>query len=161
FDITLDLIESDEMVEAYLRYNDDLFDASSIVQLVESYRLLLAAMAKDPEQPVTNLPMLTSELSKRVLVDWNATQAAYPSMCLPELISAQSRRTPDAVAAVYEGETLTYAQLDQRANQLAHYLRALGVGPEVLVGLCVERSLDMLVGLLGILKADGAYVPLD
>ena len=98
---------------------------------------------------------------RTILHDWNDTARAVPSATLPELFAAQVKTTPDATAVVFEDTSLTYAELDARANQLAHHLRALGVGPEVVVGLCVERSLEMLVGLLGILKAGGAYLPLD
>jgi non-ribosomal peptide synthetase component F len=97
-----------------------------------------------------------------VLREWNATEAAYPrEACVHELFEAQAARTPDAVAVVFEGERVTYAELNARANRLAHHLRALGVGPDGRVGICVERSVEMVVGLLGILKAGGAYVPLD
>ena len=95
------------------------------------------------------------------LCDWNDTGREIPPATLPELFAGQAAQTPDAVALVFNDESLTYAELDARTNQLAHHLRALGVGPEVVVGLCVERSLEMLIGLLGILKAGGAYLPLD
>jgi amino acid adenylation domain-containing protein len=161
FDITLDLFESDDRVEGYLAYNDDLFNESTIVRLVDSYRLLLKAMAAEPELAIHELPVLPGAMKKQVLVDWNSTADKYPDAPLHELIAARAAAKPGAVAAVFQGEMLTYAELDRKANQLAHHLRELGVGPEVIVGLCVERSLDMLVGLLGILKAGGAYVPLD
>ena len=96
-----------------------------------------------------------------ILREWNDTARAIPAATLPELFAAQAARTPAATAVVFEDQSLSYAELDARSSQLAHHLRALGVGPEVVVGLCVERSLEMLVGLLGILKAGGAYLPLD
>src|SRR5260221_611509 len=103
-----------------------------------------------------------TEDEQRQLAAWNATQCDFPShMCVPQLIGRQAAATPDAIALVAGAQTLSYKELNQRANQLAHYLQTLGVGPNVLVGLCVERSLDLVVGLLGILKAGGAYVPLD
>src|SRR5207247_3051340 len=106
-------------------------------------------------------PLLT-ESEQRQLTTWNATQQKYPQdACVPHLVAGQAAATPDAVALVAGNQRLTYRELNQRANQLAHYLQTLGVRPNVLVGLCVERSLDMVVGLLGILKAGGAYVPLD
>jgi amino acid adenylation domain-containing protein len=161
FDITLDLIEWDDRVEGYLRYNDELFDESTIIGLVDSYRVLLKAMLERPELPIRELPLLPAAVEKRLLVDWNTTRTTYPDARLHELIAARAAAKPDAVAAIFEAERLAYAELDRRANQLGHYLQTMGVGPEVLVGLCIERSLDMLVGLLGILKAGGAYVPLD
>src|SRR6202021_60303 len=103
-----------------------------------------------------------SEAERRaLLVEWNDTAGPFPHACLSELVEAQALASPDAVALEFEGEQLTYAELDARANRMAHHLIDLGVGPEVLVGICVERSLEMVVGLLGILKAGGAYVPLD
>src|SRR3990172_3680562 len=106
--------------------------------------------------------VLTESERHRLLVEWNNTRADYPtSQCLHELFEAQVERTPDAVAVVFEGQKLTYRELDARANQLAHYLGKLGVGPDVLVGLCLDRSPEMVVALLGVLKTGGAYVPLD
>src|SRR3954449_12054645 len=111
---------------------------------------------------VADRPLLSEDERRRVLIEWNDTAADYPrESALHQLIEAQVERTPDADAVVFGDRRLTYRELNERANQLAHHLRARGVGPEVLVGLCVERSLDLLVGLLGILKAGGAYVPLD
>ncbi len=107
------------------------------------------------------LPLLAEADRHRVLVEWNDTVAPYPRECVQQLFEAQVKRTPDAVAVVFGDARLTYRELNRRANQLAHFLRARGVGPDVLVGLCLGRSLEMLVGLLGILKAGGAYVPLD
>ncbi|MBW4457215.1 MAG: amino acid adenylation domain-containing protein, partial [Nostoc indistinguendum CM1-VF10] len=116
----------------------------------------------NPEQRVSKLPLLTTAQQHQLLVEWNDTQADYPKdKCIHQLFEVQVQRTPDAVAVVFEEQQLTYRELNQRANQLAHRLQCLGVGPEVLVGICVERSLEMVVGLLGILKAGGAYVPLD
>ena len=123
---------------------------------------LLEGIVADPEQRLSDLPLLTAAERQQLLVEWNATQADYPRMpCIHQLFEAQVERTPDAVAVVFEDQQLTYRELNPRANQLAHHLRALGVGPEVLVGICMERSLEMVIGLLGILKAGGAYVPLD
>ena len=107
------------------------------------------------------LDILAPDERRTILRDWNDTARAVPSATLPELFAAQVAQTPDATAVVFEDERLTYRELDARSSQLAHHLRALGVGPEVVVGLCVERSLEMLIGLLGILKAGGAYLPLD
>ncbi|MRG92278.1 non-ribosomal peptide synthetase, partial [Polyangium spumosum] len=123
-------------------------------------RTLLLDMVAHPDKPISELDLLT-EAEHGQLAAWNATAAAPPEKCIHKLFEEQAARTPDAVALVFAEQELTYRELDRRANQLAHHLRALGVGPEVRVGLCVERSLEMMVGLLGILKAGGAYVPLD
>src|SRR5262249_22134281 len=123
-------------------------------------RLLEGAVA-DPEQRVGALDILSFEERRTILAEWNATAHAVPAATLPELFAAQVTKTPNATAVVFEDQRLTYGELDAHANQLAHHLRGLGVGPEVVVGLCVERSLEMLIGLLGILKAGGAYLPLD
>ena len=121
----------------------------------------MEAAVAEPDRPIGRLDILTADERHTILHDWNDTARAIPLACVPELFEAQAARTPAAVAVVFADQQLTYAQLDARANQLAHHLRGLGVGPEVVVGLCVERSLEMLVGLLGILKAGGAYLPLD
>ena len=116
---------------------------------------------REPERAIGRLDILSPEERHTILQTWNDTARPIAPATLPELFAAQAARTPDAVAVVFEEQSLSYAQLDARANQLAHHLRGLGVGPEVVVGLCVERSLEMLVGLLGVLKAGGAYLPLD
>src|SRR4030095_4341991 len=115
----------------------------------------------EPERAIGRLEVLSAGERERILREWNATARAVPAATLPELFAAQVAKTPQATAALFEGSTLTYGELDARANRVAHHLRTLGVGPEVVVGLCVERSLEMLIGLLGILKAGGAYLPLD
>ncbi len=124
-------------------------------------RVLLEAARAEPDTSVDRLPVLTADELATVLVEWNATRADYPHACLHELFAAQAARTPEAIAVEAGEERLTYAELDGRANQLAHRLRGLGVGPEVLVGICLERVAAMLVGLLAIMKAGGAYVPID
>ena len=116
---------------------------------------------RDPGRAISALEILSAAERRVLLHDWNATARALPPANLPELFAAQAERTPDAVAVVGEDQTLSYGELEVRANRLAHHLRGLGVGPEVVVGLCVERSAAMVVGLLGILKAGGAYLPLD
>ena len=124
---------------------------------------LVDALEGSPTRAVRSLDVIPEEEKRRVLCEWNDTglAAAEPELCLPEMIAAQARQNPDQVALIFEEQQLSYGDLNQRANQLAHYLQSLGVGSEVLVGLCVERSLEMVVGLLGILKAGGVYVPLD
>ncbi len=146
------------------RYNTDLFDAETIERMARCYRTLLEGILADPDQPISRLPILTAAEEEQILVTWNATDRSVPTdKCIHHLFEEQAARTPDAVALVspLEEQRLTYRELNQRANQLAHHLQALGVGPDVLVGICVERSLDMIVGLMGILKAGGAYVPMD
>ena len=131
-------------------------------RFLQHLSILLAGMMADPASRLASLPLLTETELRRLLVEWNNTGADIPKeSCLHQLFEAQVERTPDALAVIYEDEGLTYHELNCRANQLAHHLQGLGVGPEVLVGLCLERSLKMVVGLLGILKAGGAYVPLD
>jgi surfactin family lipopeptide synthetase A len=162
FDMTLSMIEEAAGLRGWLEYNTDLFDAVTIRRLLGHFRSLLAGILTDPDQRLAELPLLTESERRQLLVAWNATAAQYPKdQCLPQLFEAQVEHTPDATAVVFEDQQLTYRELNVRANQLAHHLRKLGIGPEALVAICVERSLDMVVGLLGILKAGGAYVPLD
>jgi amino acid adenylation domain-containing protein len=130
--------------------------------MLTHFQTLLEGVVANPDQHLAKLPLLTEAERQQLLVEWNKTQANYPSeVCLHQLFEAQVERTPDAIAVVFEDKQLTYRELNQRANQLANYLQKLGVEPEVLVGICVERSVEMIVGLLGILKAGGAYVALD
>ncbi|MDJ0620296.1 MAG: amino acid adenylation domain-containing protein [Calothrix sp. MO_192.B10] len=143
-------------------YNAQLFKPASIKRMLAHFHTLLEGLVANPEQSISTLPLLTIAEQQQLLVEWNDTSAEYPQdKCIHQLFEEQAERTPEAVAVVFEGESLTYFELNQQANQLAHYLQELGVKPEVLVGICVERSHLMLVGLLGILKAGGAYVPLD
>ncbi len=145
-----------------ITYNPDLFDEAAITRAVGNWTTLLTGAVADPGKHVAELPILTDEERDQIVVEWNNTRTNYPKdRCLPTLLEAQAVRTPDATAVVHEEERLSYRELNARANQLANYLRKLGVGREVLVGICMERSLKMMVGLLGILKAGGAYVPLD
>ena len=150
-----------ERLRLRLEYRPDLFDRASVEALIGRLVRLLEAAVANPEQAVGTIDILAPDERVTILHAWNDTARAVPSATLPELFAAQVARTPDAIAVIHEDERLTYAQLDARANQLAHHLRALGVGPDVLVGLCIERSLEMVVGLLAVLKAGGAYVPLD
>jgi amino acid adenylation domain-containing protein len=167
FDLTLFMEETASGLVGTFEYSTDLFEADTIHRMAEHLQTLLSGIVTDPQQYLWELPLLTGA-EKTQLVKWNDTQAEYPqTQCIHQLFAAQVERTPDAVAVVFEDvetryiASLTYQELNQRANQLAHYLRSLGVGKEVLVGICVERSLDMMVGLLAILKAGGAYLPLD
>lgn len=145
-----------------ITYHPERFSAAAIDRLLTHLKTLLECMASNPEQRVCDLTMLTQAERKRLLVELNETCADYPGdKSLARLFEEQVERTPDAVAVVDEHGQITYRELDRRANQLAHYLRRMGVGPEVLVGICTERSAEMVVNMLGILKAGGAYVPLD
>jgi amino acid adenylation domain-containing protein len=162
FDLTLEIRETPQGFGGTLEYDTDLFEADTISRLLACWQILLTACVADPDQPIADMPLLTESERQLLLVKWNATQADYPQeRCLPEIFEDQVERTPDAIAVVYEDEQLTYADLHRRANQLAHYLHHLGVGPEVRVGLCLDRSPALLISLLAILQAGGAYVPLD
>ncbi|WP_149030781.1 non-ribosomal peptide synthetase [Moorena producens] len=162
FDLTLLMEETGSGIEAKLEYNSDLFYQPTIVRMVGHFKTLLEGIVANPQAQVSKLPLLTAAERQQLLVEWNNTDSDYPQdKCVHQLFEQQVEKTPDAVAVVFDGEQLTYKQLNQRANQLAHHLLSLGVRPEVLVGICVERSIEMIVGLLGILKAGGAYVPLD
>ncbi len=150
-----------------IKYDRHRFDDSTITRMLGHIQTLLESIAANPCQCLAELPLLAAQERYQILVEWNSTETNYPKdACLHRLFDAQVERTPDSVAVVFEDAkrrvaSLTYRQLQQRANQLAHYLQSLGVGPEVLVGICLERSLEMVVGLLGILKAGGAFAPLD
>ena len=162
FDLILIMVEAEQGLSAMFEYSTDLFDAGTIARLAENFQVLLTGIVADPEEHIADLPLLTEVEHHQLLLEWNATETDYPrNKCVHELFEAQVKQTPDATALVSEDQHLTFRALNRRANQLAHYLRGLGVSPEVSVGICVERSLEMVVGLLGILKAGGAYVPLD
>ena len=150
-----------ERLQLQLSYRPDLFDRSSVEAIAGRLVRLLEGAVADPDRAIGRLDILSPAERHTILREWNDTARAVPGMTLPELFAAQVARTPDADAVVFEDERLSYGELDARSSQLAHHLRGLGVGPEVVVGLCIERSLAMLVGLLGILKAGGAYLPLD
>jgi amino acid adenylation domain-containing protein len=172
FNLTLFLEQSPQGLTTVWEYNTDLFDASTIERMAGHFQTLLEGMVAQPQQRISELPLLTTAEQHQLLVEWNDTQADYFSNhCIHELFEMQSLKSPDAVAAMVVDvqsaasqsviQQLTYRELNDRANKVAHYLRTLGVGPDVRVGICIERSLEMVVGLLGILKAGGAYVPLD
>ncbi|MFW5762801.1 MAG: amino acid adenylation domain-containing protein [Coleofasciculus sp.] len=162
FDLSLSMRETEQGLIGSLEYNTDLFDAGTIARMLGHFQTLVASILANPDQPLEDLQLLTDAEKQQLLVEWNDTGADYPqNQCIHQLFEAQVEQTPDAVAVVFEDQQLTYRELNARANQLAHHLQKLGVKPEGLVGLCVERSLEMVVGVLGILKAGGAYVPLD
>jgi len=162
FDLMLAMNETADGLLARWEYSTDLFDAATIERMAGHFETLLGGIVADAEQCIGQLPLLNAAERRRLLVQWNDTAIDYPrDRCIHQLFEAQVARTPGAVAVVFEDEALTYAELNARANQLARHLIALGAGAETLVGICMERSLEMVVGLLGILKAGGAYVPLD
>jgi len=142
-------------------YNTDLFDAATITRMLAHFHHLLLGIIADPDRILSDLPLLSQAERHNLLVEWNDTQAHYPNLCIHQLFEAQVEQTPSAVAVVFEDKQLTYQELNRRSNQIAHYLLALGVGPDVLVGICTQRCLEMVVGMLGILKAGAAYLPLD
>jgi amino acid adenylation domain-containing protein/non-ribosomal peptide synthase protein (TIGR01720 family) len=163
FDLSCHVFDSGSRLDGEIEYATDLFEAASIERLAGHYLRLLEAIAARPGQHLSELPMLSPAERRRLLEAWNATEVRFPQadQCVHQLFEAQAARNPDAVAVVHGDRQLTYGELDARANRLANHLRARGVGPEALVGLCLERSVEMVVGLLGVLKAGGAYVPLD
>ena len=200
FDLTLNLMETPEGIRGRLDYNTDLFDAATIVRMVDHFETLLDGSVAHPDRRVADLPVLTAEEHRQIVVEWNATDQGVrgqgsgvrsAALCVHDLFEVQVARTPDAIAVVFDdrrlttdqrpttndqrralhpftpsplhpfSQHLTYRELNERANRLAHHLRTLGVGPEICVAICMERSPEMVVGLLGILKAGGAYVPLD
>ncbi|MFE2173114.1 amino acid adenylation domain-containing protein [Kitasatospora sp. NPDC059462] len=161
FDLTLSVRERDGRLDCLFEYSTDLFEPGTVARLAGNLNELLAGIAADPDRRLSGLPVLTG--AERLLLEqWNDTAAPAPSdRCVHELFEEQAARTPDAPAVVVGDEVLTYGELNRRANRLAHHLRALGAAPETPVGLCVERSAELVVGLLGILKSGAAYVPLD
>ena len=161
-DLTLLLWEAGEGIAGGLEYATSLFERPTIERYLSYFRTLLEAMVADDTQTFDRLSLLPVAEREQVLYGWNKTMVEFPSeACLHELFEAQVDKSPDAVAVVYEDRTLSYYELNRQANQLAHYLRARGVAPDVRVALCLERSLEMVVALLAVLKAGGAYVPLD
>ncbi len=174
-DLSLDMYETSAGFVGAFEYNRDLFAPETISRMVGHFQTLLTAIVENPEKRISELPLLTESERQKILIDWNQTQVEFPShLTFQDLFAAQVEKTPDAVAVVYtppqpspdkeEGvvvESLTYRELNQKSNQVAHYLQKKGVKPEIIVGLCVERSPLMIIALLGILKAGGAYLPLD
>ncbi|HLL70298.1 MAG TPA: amino acid adenylation domain-containing protein, partial [Pyrinomonadaceae bacterium] len=162
FDLSLSVEETPRGLFGVFEYNTDLFDASTIRRLAGHLQNLLTGVVAAPRRRVSSVPLLDEDERRLLLSKWNATREDYPlETPLHELIEAQVERTPDAVALFFEDERLTYRELNERANRLAHHLRSHGVAPETVVGICMERSLDMVTGLLGIMKAGGAYLPLE
>ncbi|MEH1779521.1 MAG: amino acid adenylation domain-containing protein [Nostoc sp.] len=162
FDLTLEITETPQKLFANLEFNTDLFESSTIKRMAGHFQTLLQEIIANPKLRLSELSLLTEAEKRQLLVEWNDTQVNYPQdQCIHQLFETQVERTPDSIAVVFADQQLSYCELNARANQLAHYLQALGVKPEVLVGICVERSFLMVIGLLAILKAGGAYIPLD
>ncbi|UTY57075.1 amino acid adenylation domain-containing protein [Massilia sp. erpn] len=162
FDLTLELVMRDGRIVGVMEYNADLFDPAMVAQIMDSYRCVLEAVVAAPATLLRDLPLQAPDQARRLLADFNQHAAgALETRCLHQLFELQVERTPSATALLFGEQALSYAELNLRANRLAHALRADGVGPDTLVGLCVERGCDMVVGMLAILKAGGAYVPLD
>jgi len=162
FDLMLMMVETGGAIFATMPYNSDLFDAATAARMAEHFENFLVHVVDDPELPIARQPLMSDEEQRRLLIEWNDTQQERPeSLCIHHLFEQQVDKTPDAIALVFQDRQLTYRELNASANQLAHALLALGVGPETTVGICVERSLEMAIAVLATLKAGGAYVPLD
>lgn len=160
--LRLRLVKLPEHHYGILEYNCSFFEQPTIERIANHFMTLLHSVTTNPDCPLSKLPLLSNQAWQQIVVQWNATKAAYShDECIHQLFEEQVLKTPDAIAVSFNDQTLTYAGLNARANQVARQLRTLGVKPDTLVGLYIERSLEMIVGLLGILKAGGAYVPLD
>ncbi len=153
--------EKAEGISGFLAYNTDLFDKSTISQFLAHFQTLLTAIVANPDIAIADLPLLSDTESYQLVTEWNQTSCTYPDKLFHQLFESQAEKSPNEVALVFDNQTLTYQQLNHKANQLAHYLQELEIKPESLVGICVEKSLEMVVGILGIFKAGGAYVPID
>jgi len=162
FDLTLKLAVTENSVSGSLEYNSDLFDPSTIARMGDHFRVLIEGALRNPNRAISELPMMRESERCQLLVEWNLTHTLFPAeQCIHTQIEKRVNGAPDAVALSFEEEHISYDKLNQRANQVAYYLKKLGVGPEARVGICMDRSAEMVVNLLGILKAGGAYVPLD
>ncbi len=162
FDLTLEIMERSDGLRGTFEYNADLFDATTIERMQQHFQNLLLSIVADPDQRIRSLSIMSDSEKEKLLHAWNDNKMPLPRPeTLHELFDAQARKTPEAIAVNFNGDALTFAELNNRANQVANHLIKQGVGPEVLVGISAERSLELIVGLLGILKAGGAYVPLD
>ncbi len=155
-------VDSREGISGFVIYSTDLFDEGTIIRLVGHFQTLLEGIVTNPDQRIADLPILSEAERQQLLGEWNQTQVKYPQKLLPhQLVEIQAAQNPESIALVSGNTTLTYEELNHRSNQLAHYLKKLGVGPEIVVGLCIDRTLEMAVAMLGIFKAGGAYLPLD
>ncbi|MEM7555656.1 MAG: amino acid adenylation domain-containing protein [Cyanobacteria bacterium P01_A01_bin.84] len=162
FDLTLFMEDSEQGLVATCEYNTDLFNVNTINRMLGHFQTLLSNIVNDPQQCISELPLLTPPERQQLLVEWNDTEKDYPQdKCIHQLFEEQVEITPSDIAVIFGQQQLTYQELNSRANQLAHYLQRQGVKSDTVVGICMERSIQMVVGLLAILKAGGAYVPLD
>jgi amino acid adenylation domain-containing protein len=161
-DVSLEMVHTSAGLTGRLKYNRNLFEASSIARVADHYQSLLECVAANPDRPLSELTLMDTTERRRMLVEWNSTRVMYPpATCLHRLVEAAAARAPDETAVVLGSRHVTYRELNRRANQLARHLRGLGVEPGQLVAICLERSAELPVGLLGILKSGGAYVPID
>jgi amino acid adenylation domain-containing protein len=162
FDMTLGMTELRQDLMCNIEYCSALFEASTMQRLADHFQILLQGVVANPDQRISELPMLSAEDRHKFIFTWNDTHRDYPrNIFVPHLFEQRVAETPDAIAVVYDDKKLTYRELNERANQLGHFLKKRGVGPEVRVAVCVERSLEMVLGVMGVVKAGGAYVPLD
>ena len=147
--------------KAYLEFNTDLFDRATAERWLAQYRQMMEAIAEHPEEKLGRVAILTQQEQHRIIREWNATEMIFDrNACFPQLFEAQVAKTPDAIAVTFEGVEISYAELNRRANRMAHHLRDWGVGPDIVVPIFLERSLDLLISLLAVMKAGGAYLPL-
>ena len=161
FDLTIEVIERPEGLSCLAIYRTDLFEAETVRRLLGHYQTFLEGAVKDPDSRLSALPILTESERRQLLVEWNQTQKGYPQKCMHELFEEQAARTPEAVAVLFEGRQLTYGVLNERANQLALHLVSLGLRTDDCVGICMQRSPEMVVALLAVLKAGAAFLTLD
>ncbi len=162
FDMSLGMGDDGDRLAGSLEYNRDLFDASTIKRVIGHFKRLLESIVENPEQPVSSLQMMSDQERRQLLVEWNDTNKEYrKDRFIHQIIEEQAELTPDSLALLFDDQPLSYHQLNSSANQLAHLLQSLGVGPESLVAVCLHRSADMILALLAVLKAGGGYVPID
>ncbi|HET8843653.1 MAG TPA: condensation domain-containing protein, partial [Ktedonobacteraceae bacterium] len=161
FDLHLLLFETEQGLTAHFEYNTNLFEVATIQRMAGHFQVLLESLIRDSEQSIGELPLLSDAEQEQLLMAWNETHSPYPARPLHSFFEEEAQRNPLSVAVLFKGQELSYLELNKQANRLAHRLRHSGIGPDVPVGLYVERSLEMLIGILGILKAGGVYVPLD
>ncbi|HSD64176.1 MAG TPA: amino acid adenylation domain-containing protein, partial [Ignavibacteriaceae bacterium] len=161
-DLALHLYQSNDGYNCRLEYDTDLFAEETIRRMITNFQYLLNSLADNPEQKISDISIVNPGESNKLICEWNNTYEWFPEdLTLAELFEMQVEKTPDSIAVIYGESKLTYMELNQKANQIANYLRDIGVVPETIVGLCMERSLEMVAGILGILKAGGAYLPID